>query len=178
LTMEGNRKFVVQWDDDAGVAANAREQLPKLVQTHFALVRQVLAGNPGPDRLHPLRVSGKRLRYWLELFRPCYGPGLEERIEELKQVQDLLGEVNDSVAALGLIQKVMRQSRQRTHVEQLATARAAGKAKAFRAHWQNVFDAPGREGWWTSYLAREAHAPDAPQRGRRNRGNATLRSSG
>ena len=153
-------KLEVKWDDEAGVASNARKELPKLAQAYFAQVRRALAGNPPPARLHPLRVSGKRLRYSLDLFHPCYGPGLDERIEALKNVQDLLGQVNDAVASLGVIQKAMRKSRLRSRVERFVAQRAAQKAKAFREHWQREFDAPGREDWWTEYLSRDAHAPD------------------
>jgi len=153
-------KLAVQWDDSTGVAANARSELPKLAQAFFEQVRQVLAGNPRPARLHPLRVSGKRLRYSLDLFRPCYGPGLEERIDALRRVQDLLGQVNDSVASLTLIRKSMRPSRLRTRLERFAGRRAAEQARSFRQHWQGEFDAPGREEWWTGFLAREAHAPE------------------
>jgi CHAD domain-containing protein len=150
----------MKWDDQAGVAANARHQLPKLTAAYFAQVRKALERNPRPARLHPLRVAGKRLRYWLELFRPCYGPGLDERLEALKQVQDRLGQVNDAVAGLRLIQRAMRRSRLRTRVERFAHKRAADKANSFRTHWKRVFDAEGREEWWTGYLAREAHEPD------------------
>jgi CHAD domain-containing protein len=152
-------KMGVEWDGNANAAANARRELPKLAAAYFAEIRAALAGNPRPASLHPLRVSGKRLRYSLELFRPCYGPGLEERISAMKKVQDLLGQVNDAVVALALIQKVMRPSRLRTRVERLAEGRATEQAKAFRTHWREVFDAPGQEEWWTGYLAREAHAP-------------------
>ena len=152
-------KLKINWDDNAGVADNARTELPKLAAAYFAQVRNALAGNPRPARLHPLRVMSKQLRYWLELFRPCYGPGLEERIEALKQVQDLLGQVNDAVAGRALIRKLMRRSPQRTQVERYAVKRAAEKARAFRTHWQRAFDREGREEWWTGYLAREAHGP-------------------
>jgi CHAD domain-containing protein len=161
LEVKHDPRLEVKWDDNAGVAANARGELPKLAQAYFAQVREVLAGNPGPARLHPLRVSGKKLRYALDLFRPCYGSGLEERIEALKLVQDLLGQVNDSVVSLGRIQKAMRKSRLRSQVERFAVKRAAQKAEAFRLHWQREFDAPGREEWWTGYLAREAHDPSS-----------------
>ena len=153
-------KSKVKWDDEAGVPANAGNELPKLEQAYFAEVRKLLAGNPRPARLHRLRVSGKRLRYCLELFRPCYCPCLEERIESPKHVQDLLGQANDAVAGLKLIQHAMRPSRPRTRVERFARMRAAEKAKAFRAYWRSEFDAPGRAEWWSGYLAREAHAPD------------------
>jgi CHAD domain-containing protein len=158
--MGRDARLAVEWDDSTGVAANARTALPKLAEAFFAQVRRVLARNPKPARLHPLRVSGKRLRYSLDLFRPCYGSGLDERIDALRRVQDLLGQVNDSVVSLALIRKSMRRSRLRTQVERFAGRRAAEKAKAFRRHWQREFDAPGREEWWTGFLSREAHSPE------------------
>jgi CHAD domain-containing protein len=156
-----NVKVKAKWDGQAGAAANAQSELPKLADAYFAEVRAALAARPRPAALHALRVSGKKLRYSLELFRPCYGPGLEERIDALKQVQDLLGQVNDSVVALAVLQRVMRPSRLRTRVERFAAARTAAKVKAFRLHWQQVFDAPGRQEWWTGYLSLEAHPPAA-----------------
>jgi len=158
--MAPQKQRKAQWDEKAGPAENAMRELPWIVAAYFNEVRTALARNPRAERLHPLRVSGKRLRYSLELFRPCYGPGLEERIEALKKVQDLLGDVNDPVAARSTIRKVMRPSKLRTRVERHAAARAAEKARIFREHWKTVFDAPGREQWWTGYLAHEAHAPD------------------
>jgi hypothetical protein len=37
--------------------------------------------------------------------------------------------------------------------------RAAAKAEEFRKDWSEVFDAPGQERWWTTYLARHARTP-------------------
>jgi CHAD domain-containing protein len=153
-------KWKVEWDEKAGAAANARRELPRSVAAFFAEGRAALAANVRPERLHPLRVSGKRLRYSLELFEPCYGPGLQERLDALKQVQDALGDLQDAVASRRTIRKLMRPSRQRATLERLASTRAAEKAKAFREHWEKVFDARGRERWWTGYLAREAKDPD------------------
>ncbi|MEI9973986.1 MAG: CHAD domain-containing protein [Ignavibacteriota bacterium] len=53
----------------------------------------------GTAELHVIRLATKRVRYTLELFRPCYGPGLELRITSLQRLQQLLGEVNDCAAA-------------------------------------------------------------------------------
>lgn len=158
--MAGRGQPKVKWREKAGPASNARRELPRLVAAFFTDLRAALARKPRPENLHPLRVRAKHLRYSLELFRPCYGPGLEERIEALKKLQDVLGDVNDPVAARATIGDVMRPGRRRTAIERFATARAAEKAKLFHEHWKTVFDAPGRERWWTGYLAREAHAPE------------------
>jgi len=88
--------------------ANARSELPKRAADYFAEVRKTLAENPTLAELHRVRLATKRLRYTLELFRPCYGPGLETRLAALRAIQQLLGEVNDSVSAAKLLPKSMR----------------------------------------------------------------------
>ena len=150
----------IKWRETTGPAENARLRLPKLAHRYFVEVRQTLAENPPPPELHPLRLASKHFRYTLELFRPCYAAGLEERIEALKQVQDLLGECNDAVSSLPAIEKAAGRNRTekkclRKHFEELAEQKAA----AFRKHWTGTFDAEGREEWWTGYLARGARPP-------------------
>src|ERR1043165_7349357 len=99
----------IDWVEKIGPAANARRQLPQLVTSYFAFVREQLAGDPSPAKLHRLRLKSKRLRYTLELFRPCYGAGLETRIGELRRLQQLLGEMNDSAATAGLIKDRLKK---------------------------------------------------------------------
>jgi hypothetical protein len=57
--------------------------------------------------------------------------------------------VNDSVAAAKLLPKSMRA---REYIER----RGEAKAKEFRTHWAEVFDAAGQERLWTDFLARKA----------------------
>jgi CHAD domain-containing protein len=147
----------VGWNEKGTAAANARRELPPLVSRYFALVRELLAKSPSPPELHRLRLATKRLRYTLELFQPCYGPGLETRMAGLRELQQLLGEVNDSAATGRLLDRAMPKSAQRTRVAAFLEARAADQARKFRKHWDEVFDAPGREHWWTAYLERQAH---------------------
>lgn len=48
------------------------------------------------SRLHALRLSGKRLRYALELFEGCTDATFYERVgARLRQLQDRLGDIND-----------------------------------------------------------------------------------
>jgi CHAD domain-containing protein len=144
------------WDNEASAAANARRCLPLLVSSYFAGVRRVLARSPSPGRLHRLRLDSKRLRYTLELFRPCYPAALEERLEALKKLQDLLGETNDAVATSRLLRGPLRRQ---PELRQFIKRRAGERAAAFLREWTERFDAPGREEWWTGFLARNAHAP-------------------
>ncbi len=145
----------VSWDERADPAANARRALPRLAAEYFAFVRGFLRKNPAPDRLHALRLATKRLRYTLELFRPCYGPGMETRLAALRVIQQLLGDVNDSVAAARELPKAAR-------ARVFLADRAASKAAEFRKHWMETFDAPGQEDVWVRYLARNARRPARP----------------
>jgi CHAD domain-containing protein len=149
------KPYRARWDERTDAAANARRELPQLAADYFARARKLLAEDPPPARLHGLRLDTKRLRYTLELFQPCYGPGLEVRLQALRRVQQLLGEVNDSVAAAALLPK---GARGRPHLEN----RAESKAQEFRRHWAEAMDAPGQADRWKAYLSRNARRLQSP----------------
>jgi len=149
----------IAWDERAGPASNARRKLPALASAWFAYVRKTLAADPPLAGLHPVRLATKRFRYTLELFRPCYGPGLDARLEALRQVQQSLGDLNDSVASRALLKPAMVRSSQGAGVDGFLDQRALGQAAQFRKSWSEVFDAPGREQWFTNYLSRHARPP-------------------
>ena len=61
----------------------------------------------GPDvpleRLHQLRITAKGLRYTLEYFVEVLGPEARPLIEEVKGLQDHLGDLQDAVVASNLL---------------------------------------------------------------------------
>jgi CHAD domain-containing protein len=147
----------IDWDEAADAVENARTFLPKLVGDYFGLGRELLAANPPPADLHALRLASKKLRYTLELFKSCYGPGLTARIDALKTVQQMLGEINDTVAAGRTIGEVLvAKTAESRQAIRFLRKRGKVKAQEFRNHWTTVFDAPGQERWWIDYLARQA----------------------
>lgn len=148
------KPYRAKWDEGADAGVNARRELPRLAAGYFARARKLLAGNPPPAELHALRLDTKRLRYTFELFRPCYGPGLEARLEALRRVQQLLGELNDSVVTAALLPKGARGRR-------FLENRAQAQAQEFRKHWAETMDVPGQVERWTAYFARNIR----PQRG-------------
>jgi CHAD domain-containing protein len=150
----------ITWDGQSQPSENARKHLPELVADYFARGRELLSSNPKPAELHALRLATKRLRYTLELFRPCYGPGLGIRIKALREMQQLLGEINDTVAAERTLEAVLiGKSPQRTRIQSFLHRQGEKKSAEFRKQWGEVFDAPGQERWWTSYLARRTRKP-------------------
>jgi len=146
--MARNRR--IEWDERTGVLPNARRELPRLIAAYFSQVRKVLAEDGSPRKLHRLRLASKRLRYTLELFRPCYPAGLEERLDALRKLQDSLGEVNDAVASARLLRGALKRQ---PKVRKFLDDRAAEQAAEFARYWKETFDAPGREAWWTDFLA-------------------------
>jgi len=146
---------LIQWDEKAGAPQNARRELPPLVAAYFAQGRETLRNRPMSSELHVLRLFTKRLRYTLELFRPCYGPGLRERLAALRGIQQCLGEINDcaTVAAL-LAESSSKSSPQWRRITHFLEQRRQILIEQFRHEWTDVFDAPGKERWWTSYLLR------------------------
>jgi CHAD domain-containing protein len=147
----------ITWDEPSPAADNARKHLPPLVADYFDRGRELLSRQTKPAEMHALRLATKRLRYTLELFRPCYGPGLGIRIKALREMQQSLGEINDTVAAERTLDAVLNgKSPQRTQIESFLRRQGELKAARFRKQWREVFDAPGQERWWTGYLARRS----------------------
>jgi len=66
---------------------------------------------PPVTLLHQLRIDGKKLRYLLEFFSDLFpGTTVPQLIRELKQVQDILGDFNDTVVQLALIREFAKQN--------------------------------------------------------------------
>jgi len=62
--------------------------------------------DPPASLIHRVRIDGKKLRYLLEFFSDLYPRGTVARfIGELKQLQDVLGDFNDTVVQLALIEE-------------------------------------------------------------------------
>jgi hypothetical protein len=56
------------------------------------------------EALHNLRISAKRLRYTLELFRAVFGETGEQEIEHVREIQELLGQLHDHDVRIALIE--------------------------------------------------------------------------
>ena len=70
----------------------AAKALPKLVRR----VRRAAAADLHCiDNVHQLRITGKRLRYGLEVFRCCFESGFDKAYTSLTALQDELGDIND-----------------------------------------------------------------------------------
>jgi len=152
-----DKAIKIRWDVSKTVAENASEKLPELARGFFQAGRDLAAKEASFEALHHFRLLTKRFRYTLELFRPCYGPGLEHRIESLQTVQQDLGDINDCATTQELVLKRDDlEPAQRDWLVGNLKMLAAARIVKFRGHWQEEFGQSTRERWWTNYLTRFA----------------------
>jgi CHAD domain-containing protein len=147
------KKTTIRWNEDDSVAANARSRLAPLVAGYFARGRK-LHLKTGAEEFHAFRLQSKRLRYTLELFRGCYGPGLDDRLARLRQVQQHLGEMNDCEATLQLLAPRKSFSAHQQKAIRFLEGRSAETRGQFLEYWRETFDAAGQEDWWIRYLTK------------------------
>lgn len=113
------------------------------------------------ERLHEVRILGKRLRYAMEIFVGCYGGEFREKFyPAVEEMQDILGRANDSFTAaqrLGEIAAKIKAARPRLWKEvrngieflrRFHERRLPGQRKQFQRWWKR----------WKKLNAEEAFA--------------------
>jgi CHAD domain-containing protein len=80
---------------------------PALIYTHLAAVRnyEMIVANAAIEQLHALRIEFKKLRYALEFFREVLGEQSREVIDNIKTLQDHLGDLNDANVACQILRE-------------------------------------------------------------------------
>jgi CHAD domain-containing protein len=147
----------IRWDVSKTVAENASEKLPELARGFVQAGRELEGKEASFEALHHFRLLIKRFRYTLELFRPCYGPGLESRIESLQALQQDLGDINDCATTQELVRKRYDLGpAQRDWLVGNLKMLAAARIAKFREDWHAEFGQSTSERWWTNYLTRFA----------------------
>jgi CHAD domain-containing protein len=83
-----------------------RHLLPPTVYNRLAAVRayESVLAEPSATTLHSLRIEFKRLRYTVSLFEGVLGTQIEGFIDDLKEMQDILGSLNDIATARGRLE--------------------------------------------------------------------------
>ena len=73
----------------------ARTELPPIAADFFKAGRKTVLKADSSTRLHEFRLTAKRFRYTLELFHDFFGPVYAERLEQVREIQSLLGKRQD-----------------------------------------------------------------------------------
>src|SRR5688572_11445721 len=81
-------------DPELSVIHNARRVLAVRIAEFYSF-EPVVRHPELSEALHDMRISAKRLRYTLELFRPQFGKACQRQIERVKAIQEILGTLHD-----------------------------------------------------------------------------------
>jgi CHAD domain-containing protein len=140
------------WDESAGIEENVRKVLPRIAEKWFRAGEAAMKPEVSWDDMHDFRLLTKRFRYTLEIFQPLYGPSLEARIGQLRQLQTHLGQISDSVTAQSLLPDVEGADA----VAGALQARIDKKTGELRGFWGRHFDGAGPRAAWKNYFKRYA----------------------
>ncbi len=81
-------------DQDGTLQAHARRQsIARLADLYGQA--SFVHDETRDKELHQMRIAAKHLRYCLEIFRVCFGSEIEQRIGDIKTIQDKLGQIHD-----------------------------------------------------------------------------------
>ena len=98
-------------DEGEPLPHRLRHVVPVAVHQRLAAVRAYDEWVTGPNvpmnRLHQLRIAAKGLRYTVEYFREVLGADAQDLIDEIKGLQDHLGDFQDAVVACNLLRDFM-----------------------------------------------------------------------
>ena len=105
-------------DPDRRLRPNAQRILAVRIDEVYAY-DGLVADPANVTELHDMRIACKRLRYLLEIFGIAFDADLEPFVEEVKGLQDLLGDIHDCDVQVPMLEE---------HLEWL-TAREAERAQ-------------------------------------------------
>lgn len=103
------------------------------------------------DRLHRVRIHGKKLRYALEIFGGCCEPkALATCYEAIVTMQEILGRANDSLVSL---ERLAALHKSLEGVDPIEAGRVAAGFAALAAHDETALQASrgAFEEWWADW---------------------------
>ncbi|MCA9249303.1 MAG: CHAD domain-containing protein, partial [Planctomycetales bacterium] len=130
---------------EPGFAMFARPQLLEASDHFFTAAAGDLSD---AQRLHALRIAGKRLRYAIEIFAPAFPSSLRQCVyPQVEQLQGLLGAVNDHAVAQQRF-LAWREQTTKTSVQRTLGQLVAQEQGQFAASRREFFQ------WWTESRCR------------------------
>jgi CHAD domain-containing protein len=88
-----------------------KELAPVLIYQHLAAVRayEPILDTATLEQMHQLRIQFKRFRYTVEYFQEVLSSDGQKVIDDLKRVQDHLGNLNDANVAVNLLKEFFKE---------------------------------------------------------------------
>lgn len=140
----------------------ARSVLPALAADFFEAGRRAVQRSGEAERLHAFRLAAKRFRYTLEIFAPCFGPVMARRIEQVREIQTILGKRQDAAVTAERLLPAVPLDLELAEAHRRLEARGRKLEQQFLHFWHRGFDAPGELELWQRYLSRRMPSRAAP----------------
>lgn len=107
---------------------NCREAAEKIIRKRFKRILKngsAITKDTSDDKLHELRIEGKKFRYILEFFRSLfYAESVDSYLKQMKKLQNNLGDFNDYSVQKNML--IVRLSKMRPAPHAIETAAALG----------------------------------------------------
>lgn len=104
-----SRAWKVKGIDPRGTLGDNARRILAVRVAEFYSWEPAIDDDAQVKELHQLRISAKRLRYSLELFREVFDETGERTIERVRQVQEQLGVLHDIEVRIDLIEQELRR---------------------------------------------------------------------
>jgi CHAD domain-containing protein len=123
----------------------AGEAIPKLVRRPWhklAKRAKALGDEPRNEQLHEVRIRTKRVRYAAEAAAPIVGKPARSFAHAASALQDVLGDLNDSVVAAGWLDDWAHRAGDTEAARGAASLAALERSAALeqRRHWRAALD--------------------------------------
>jgi CHAD domain-containing protein len=135
--------------------AFAHRELPRLAARFFREGARAAAPEASAGERHRFRVAAKKFRYTLELFAEFYGSAATHWTAQVKEMQSLLGAMNDCRSVRALVEALGGNPK----IEASLKKRQHRKTLEFRRAWTARFGAADGAKQWMQALS---HPPRKP----------------
>jgi CHAD domain-containing protein len=147
-------------------ASMAKRLLPPMVTEHFRRGKAAAGKKMPAHKIHRFRIAAKNFRYTLDFFAPLYTGTLPLLIDRLKDVQTLLGDINDCATARRIVKEEATDDDNeavRRDVLSGLRERQRKKTKEFREQYSAEFSSAAALKQWQDSVMRVGVKP-APAR--------------
>ena len=121
-----------------------------MVEEFFSHGRDAVVSSD-PTHLHAFRIATKHLRYTIEITNPKHA---KQKLEKLKMIQELLGNMNDAVVAETYLRQLPSLSSKASKLPVKLKSKAAKHIAEFRTYWKTEFDLEGGMEEWVKWAAK------------------------
>jgi CHAD domain-containing protein len=122
---------------------HARHVLPQIAKVFRKTGNRAAGPKASASEVHHCRIQAKKLRYSLELFEHVYGPAAETAIQRLRDLQSLLGDINDCRTVRALLADLDGAD----GIESRLKKDQKKKLRKFRKLWEEQFPASAMRQW-------------------------------